>query len=243
MEVPRLAVESELQLPAYTTATAIPNLSHICDLQSCLANARSLTHWARPGIEPTSLRTQWWVLNLLSHNRSSSRVVLHFDCTLEREKLLRHTDVLASPRDSDWIGLGCLKTLQHFSWASKVEKHWHSTVLLKLSHLHGPPEDYVKMEAFDSVDLGKPLISFYPFFLFFLFVCFLGPSLWHMEVPRLGVELELQLPAYATTTAMPDPSYICDLQCSSWQCWILNPLSEARIKPAPSWILFGFITC
>ena len=38
----------------------------------------------------------------------------------------------------------------------------------------------------------------------FLFV-FLGPHLWHMEVPRLGVESELQLLAYTTATAMPDP--------------------------------------
>ena len=29
---------------------------------------------------------------------------------------------------------------------------------------------------------------------------FLGLHLWHMEVPRLGVELELQQPAYATAT-------------------------------------------
>ena len=31
MEVPRLVVESELQLPGYTT-TAKPDWSHICDL-------------------------------------------------------------------------------------------------------------------------------------------------------------------------------------------------------------------
>ena len=37
-----------------------------------------------------------------------------------------------------------------------------------------------------------------------LFFVFLGPHLWHMEVPRPGVELELQLPAYTTATAMPD---------------------------------------
>ena len=34
--------------------------------------------------------------------------------------------------------------------------------------------------------------------------------MWHMEVPRLGVKLELQLLAYTTATAMQDPSYICD---------------------------------
>ena len=32
----------------------------------------------------------------------------------------------------------------------------------------------------------------------------------HMKVPRLGVELELQLLAYAAATAMPDPSHVCD---------------------------------
>ena len=32
-----------------------------------------------------------------------------------------------------------------------------------------------------------------------------------MEVPRLGVESELQLPAYATVTETPDPSHMCDL--------------------------------
>ena len=50
-----------------------------------------------------------------------------------------------------------------------------------------------------------------------------------MEVPQLGVKLEeLQLPAYATATATPDPSHICDLCHSSQQRQILNPLSEAR---------------
>ena len=43
-----------------------------------------------------------------------------------------------------------------------------------------------------------------------------------MEVPRLGIELELQLPA--TAMAMPDLSCICDLYHSSQQCQILNPL-------------------
>ena len=57
---------------------------------------------------------------------------------------------------------------------------------------------------------------------------FLRPHLWHMEVPRLGVELELQLPGYNTATATPDLSCVCDLHHSSQQRWILNPLSESR---------------
>ena len=63
--------------------------------------------------------------------------------------------------------------------------------------------------------------------IFFLFV-FLGPYMQHMEAPRLGVESKLQLLAYATATAVPDPSSICDLYHSSRQCWVLNPLSETR---------------
>ena len=49
-----------------------------------------------------------------------------------------------------------------------------------------------------------------------------------MEVPRLGVELELQLPAYTAATASQDLSHNYDLHHSSRQCWILNRLSEAR---------------
>ena len=49
-----------------------------------------------------------------------------------------------------------------------------------------------------------------------------------MEAPRLEIELELQLLPYATATATWDLSRVCDLHHSSWQHWILNPLSEAR---------------
>ena len=34
---------------------------------------------------------------------------------------------------------------------------------------------------------------------------FLGLHLQHVEVPRPGIKSELQLPAYTTATAMPDP--------------------------------------
>ena len=49
-----------------------------------------------------------------------------------------------------------------------------------------------------------------------------------MEVPRLRVKSELQVPAYAIATAMPDLSHVFSLQHSSQQSWILNPPSEAR---------------
>ena len=49
-----------------------------------------------------------------------------------------------------------------------------------------------------------------------------------MEVPRLGVKLELQLLAYTTATGTPDLRHVCNLRCSLRQCQILNPLIEAR---------------
>ena len=61
-----------------------------------------------------------------------------------------------------------------------------------------------------------------------------------MEVPWLGVELELQLTACAMATAMQDLSCVCNLHHNSWQCWILNPLSEnmdqTHILNDTSWV-------
>ena len=80
------------------------------------------------------------------------------------------------------------------------------------------------------------------FSFIYLLIVFLGPHMLHMEVPRLGVEAELQLPAYTTATATADLSCVCDLHHGSWQCWILNPLSEVRDRTCVltdmSWILF-----
>ena len=73
---------------------------------------------------------------------------------------------------------------------------------------------------------------------FYLFFCSLGPHPCHMEVPRLGVELELQLPAYTTVTAMPDPSHVCDLHHSSWHNAMPDPRpTEARDRTLDSFLL------
>ena len=62
------------------------------------------------------------------------------------------------------------------------------------------------------------------------------------EVPRLGVGSKFQLLAYTTATATGDPSCICDLHHSSWQCQILNPLNRSRdrtrILMDTSWVHF-----
>ena len=55
------------------------------------------------------------------------------------------------------------------------------------------------------------------------------------------VELELQLLAYTTATATPDPSWVCNLHHSSRQCWILNSRMGPGIEPESSWILGGLL--
>ena len=79
---------------------------------------------------------------------------------------------------------------------------------------------------------GKGLGSFFSFsfFFFFFFWHFLLLHLQHGEVPRLGVQSDLQLPAYATATATAtqDLSHVCNLHHSSRQCQIPNPQSKAR---------------
>ena len=58
MKVPRLGTESELQLPAYTAATATQDPNCICDLyhSSWLSEARDRTH---------NLLVPGWILYLL----------------------------------------------------------------------------------------------------------------------------------------------------------------------------------
>ena len=78
---------------------------------------------------------------------------------------------------------------------------------------------------------SAPLLYLFICLLVCLFVClFLGLHPQHMEVPRLGVKLELQVLVYTTATAVPDPSCVCDIQHSSQICQIINPLSKARYQ-------------
>ena len=53
----------------------------------------------------------------------------------------------------------------------------------------------------------------------------------HMEVPRLGVELELQLLVYTTAAATWDLSHVCKLHCSLLQGQMVSALSEDWNQP------------
>ena len=61
-------------------------------------------------------------------------------------------------------------------------------------------------------------------FLFFVFFR-AAPAIY--EGSQAKGQSELQLPVYTTATATWDPSHVCDLYYSSWQCLILNSLSKA----------------
>ena len=57
------------------------------------------------------------------------------------------------------------------------------------------------------------------------------PNHYLSLILNLSIETHLtqcMLPAFATATATQDPSRIYNIRCSSQQCQILNPLSEAR---------------
>ena len=93
-------------------------------------------------------------------------------------------------------------------------------------------------------NITSPLLEwlFYLFVYLFIYFCFLGQHSRHMEVPRLGVEVELQLPAYTTATATPYLSCVCNLHHSSQQLRILNHWARPGMEPATSWFLVGFIS-
>ena len=71
MEAPRLEVKSELKLLAYTIATATADWATSVTYATAYGNTRSLIHWERPGIKPTSSWRQCQDLNTLSHNGNS----------------------------------------------------------------------------------------------------------------------------------------------------------------------------
>ena len=78
--------------------------------------------------------------------------------------------------------------------------------------------------------------------VFVLSFCFFRATPMAYGSSEDRVQSELQLQVYATATAMPDPSRLCDLHHSSWQRWIPDPLKQARdqtrILRDTNWIHF-----
>ena len=110
-------------------------------------------------------------------------------------------------------------TTNHVLWHTKNSIYWGKRNELSFHYLI-LREKYQEICNFwlkeynQSYDLSLFLFLQEFFFLFclsvfcFMFLFFfwlLRPHLWHMEVPGLGVESGLQLPAYITASAMQDP--------------------------------------
>ena len=63
-----------------------------------------------------------------------------------------------------------------------------------------------------------------------------------MEVPKLGIKLERELPAYTTATATLDPSHITAYTVAHGNTGSLTHGVRPGIDPPSSWILVGFVT-
>ena len=74
----------------------------------------------------------------------------------------------------------------------------------------------------------------------------MGPHMGHMKVPGLGVDSELQLPAYTTEQHKIRATSACSLHHSSWQGQILNPPSKGRYQICifmdTNWVYFHWTT-
>ena len=68
-------VKSELQLRSMPQPWQHQIWVAFATYTTACGNARSLTHWARPGIEPAALRSLSMVLNSLSHNLISAHIL------------------------------------------------------------------------------------------------------------------------------------------------------------------------
>ena len=75
MEVPRLRVQSELHLPIYTTATAMPDPSHNCDLHCSLQQCQILNPLSKAGMEAPS---SWIVVRFLTCWATMGTLFIYF---------------------------------------------------------------------------------------------------------------------------------------------------------------------
>ena len=115
----------------------------------------------------------------------------------------------ASTLSTDWFLLCNVDTV----WNSKQEYSMRSKFpSLPPSHSsHFSRGKYFGQFLFCPSELIISLQTSAMFLLLLSLFCFLGLHPPHLEVPRLGVKSELQLPAIATATTTLDLSCICEL--------------------------------
>ena len=141
---------------------------------TALGNAGSLTHWAKPGIEPANL---WFLVRFVNHwvrTGTSPNIIYIYDTkeqTMTRMLNLKPKAIVRTPNAAKLLstymingqvaftGLGC------YFWIFPIACYSMQMITFYLIHLW---------------------MNF-----FSLLLVFLGLYPRHMEVPRLGVELEL----------------------------------------------------
>ena len=129
-------------------------------------------------------------------------------------------------------------------WFPPVEPSLHSKFYLSImvSNPFITPPSSVCQYFVESFCINFLLLLMFWFgFGICLFVCFLGPHLQHMEIPRLGVKSELlQLLAYAPATASLTA---CSYTAAHGNTRSLTYWAKPGIKPTSSGILVVFLTC
>ena len=135
-------------------------------------------------------------------------------------------DLAPTIKHSPFMAHFCLKLLEPFSPKTAISsdsRNTRSYTSKPLAHsVYHNQSSQEKNNTTFSISLysGSGYFSFFlSFFFFFLLRASCRWSIWKF----------LHLQACATATAISDVSLICDLHYSSRQCWILNPLSKARV--------------
>ena len=85
----------------------------------------------------------------------------------------------------------------------------------------------------------KPVDSF---FFFFSSFCFLGLHLWHMEVPTLGVKLELSGPPMPQAQQHQIRAVSSTYTTAHGNAGSLTQWARPGIKSASSWMLVRFVS-
>ena len=117
MEVPRLGVKTELQLPAYTTATATWNLSP--SYTTAHGNAWSLTHWeGQAGIKGES---SWILIGFITAEPHQNLLVILFQNGTISDSVLLETPKMIFGENCK-CALNYLSPLMPYPW-----KRWGDT--------------------------------------------------------------------------------------------------------------------
>ena len=89
---------------------------------------------------------------------------------------------------------------------------------------------------------SKPSLLLCIWYILFFFFTFSVLHLRHMEVPRIGVESELQLPAYTTATGRGNQLTSATYTTAHHNTGFSTQQARSGIEPTSSWIPVGFMT-